>query len=29
MVQGGPEPAENTIVDLMVLAAVVFLFGLV
>src|ERR671910_1143591 len=29
MVQGGPEPAENTMVDLMVLAAVVFLFGLV
>jgi len=29
MAQGGPEPAENTVVDLMVLAAVVFVFGLV
>jgi sodium/hydrogen antiporter len=29
MAQDGPEPAENTVVDLMVLAAVVFMFGLV
>ena len=29
MVQGGSELAENTVVDLMVLAAVVFVFGLV
>jgi sodium/hydrogen antiporter len=29
MAQGGPEPAEKTMVDLMVLAAMVFLFGLV
>ena len=29
MAQGFPAPAENTVVDLMVLAAVVFAFGLV
>jgi NhaP-type Na+/H+ or K+/H+ antiporter len=29
MAQGGPEPAEKTVVDLIVLAAVVFVFGLV
>jgi sodium/hydrogen antiporter len=29
VVQGGPELAENTVVDLLVLAAVVFVFGLV
>jgi hypothetical protein len=29
MAQGGPEPVENTVVDLMVLAAVVLVFGLV